>query len=291
MAKESKNSLEETDIGIGMAKYEGYFKDNYSGSPNEDLDVFLSRFELNAKLRDFAPNKIHLALSLRLTGNAAIWLATLDESTKATYEGLKSALIDNFQGKNQKWVNETKLASRTQRESESLDDYFSDISSLSHKLQKSDQERLTHFIRGLQPPLKAFVISKEPDSLSRALHYARLAQIVAEPSVARSAHSTQVASPHPNPNHSSMDNATAIQQLHCEIAQLKTVVNDLANPPPFTHCQQNWQGPQNAQQNERGSHSGSYSKQNRIICFRCGKPGHMQFACHSKFHIQGYPLN
>ena len=53
--EESEDTFE-SNTKIVMSKYEGHFKDNFSGLPTENLDLFLSRFELNAKLRDFAPS-------------------------------------------------------------------------------------------------------------------------------------------------------------------------------------------------------------------------------------------
>ncbi|XP_072023286.1 uncharacterized protein [Amphiura filiformis] len=163
---------------VTMSKYEGHFKESYSGKPEENLELFLARFELNSQLRDFADAKKHLALNLRLKGNASIWVSTLPDGQKDTYEHLKAALIEHFQGNDMKWVNESKLSSRIQTEAESLDDYFSDILTLCHRLGKSEQEKLTHFICGLKPNLRAFVISKEPESIDKAVHFARLAQTV-----------------------------------------------------------------------------------------------------------------
>ncbi|XP_072037014.1 uncharacterized protein [Amphiura filiformis] len=163
---------------VTMSKYEGHFKESYSGKPEENLELFLARFELNSQLRDFADAKKHLALNLRLKGNASIWVSTLPDGQKDTYAHLKAALIEHFQGNDMKWVNESKLSSRIQTEAESLDDYFSDILTLCHRLGKSEQEKLTHFICGLKPNLRAFVISKEPESIDKAVHFARLAQTV-----------------------------------------------------------------------------------------------------------------
>lgn len=283
---------------IMVSKYEGHFNDTYSGSSEEDLDLFLQRFELNSQLRDFANEKKHLVLSLRLRGNAAIWLSTLEDSKKDTFAHLKAALISNFKDDNLKWVNESKLSARFQEESEHLDNYFLDISTLCHKLNKSDQEKLTHFIRGLRPQLRAFVISKEPESLERALHFARLAQTVTElPSPSANQVSTL---PNCNsPEVEQMPSVAAVDKLSEQIAQISTKVDKIATRSK-TRPQQTTNRPfQQRQfgQNRYPSFQRSYRANglpfnpNRPTCFRCGKPGHKKFDCYSKFHIEGYPLN
>ena len=60
---------------------------------------------------------------------------------------------------------------------ERLEDYIFDMDNLCFILNKSDNDRIAYFVRGLKPALKSCVIQKQPISWKDAVQAARLAAI------------------------------------------------------------------------------------------------------------------
>ena len=146
----------------------------------------------------------------------------------------------------------------------------------------------------MQPQTRAFVISKEPESLDRALHYARLAEVVCEPPSTPKVHTTfEQQLSHSDKNDFSVH---AIQQLTQEVAQIRSKVDELANQRLNSTQREQFTNRSHVpiySRNKAGNSmfNPSQRQSRTIICHRCGKPGHIQNNCFSKFHAQGYSLN
>jgi len=147
----------------------------YAGNPDDDLDSFISRFKDHAKLKDYTPDKSLLCLHGIIIDNARIFLDRIDAGDKDTVDKTHELLKKQFEGPSWVWTIESKLLSRKQLVSESLDDYASDIMLWGRQVKKPDAELKSTFVRGLLPSVKGFVFSKQPDSFQAALDAARLA--------------------------------------------------------------------------------------------------------------------
>ena len=169
-------SIEEVELEVAnMAKYDMHNCDiKYSGRPDDDVDNFISRFETYAELRDYTVPKSILALQTKVDGNARVYLDSIPNADKDTITKIKDLLKSNFEGSSWKWSVESKLLSRKQLTSETLDDYACEILRWCKQVDKSDSEKLSIFVRGLLPSVRAFVFSKEPETFKQALDAARL---------------------------------------------------------------------------------------------------------------------
>ena len=153
---------------------------SYSGNPDEDLNTFHSTFIDYVKLRDFTDAKVVLALRTRLQGNDRVFLDSVPVDQKDSVDKIVKLLKHNFEGDAWKWNIETKLLAKKQKTEELLDSYVTDIIRWCNQLKKTDTERLSLFVRGLKPSIRAFVFSKQPKTFNDALDAARLAVAVNE---------------------------------------------------------------------------------------------------------------
>ena len=147
---------------------------SYSGNPDDNLDLFFERFKSHAKLRDLTTDKSVLALMTKIDGHAKIFLDSVADPEKDTVEKVYDLLKENFEGQSWRWGVESKLLSRKQVATESLDAYASDILRWCKQVEKPDSEQISIFVRGLLPSLRAFVFSKEPEIFREALDAAGL---------------------------------------------------------------------------------------------------------------------
>ncbi|XP_072036114.1 uncharacterized protein [Amphiura filiformis] len=173
---DSSSDDEILDFDLNMAtKYDMYdLKIKYSGDPEDDLDSFITKFSNYAALRDYTAPKAALALTIKIEGNASVFLESIPESDKDTVDKIKALLKENFEGDSWRWGIESKLLSRKQLTNETLDVYASDIMRWCRQVGKTDSEQMSIFVRGLLPSLRGFVFSKEPKTFRNALDAARL---------------------------------------------------------------------------------------------------------------------
>ena len=155
-----------------MAKYDiTSLKLSYSGNSDEDINSFVSRFENYAKLRDFSGGKRILAFNSCIFGHARVFLDSVPDGQKISVDDVVKLLEHNFQGETWRWGIESKLLTRKQLPTETLDSYASSIMIACSQLKKSDSERQGLFIRGLLPE---FVLAQQPNSYQAAVDAARL---------------------------------------------------------------------------------------------------------------------
>ena len=268
-----------------MAKYDmRSLSYTYSGNPDDDLDLFFERFESHAKLRDFASDKIVLALMTKIDGHAKIFLDSVADSDKNSVKKVYDLLKENFEGQAWHWNVESKLLSRKQIASESLDSYASDILHWCRQINKPDTEQMSIFVRGLLPSLRAFVFSKQPKTFREALDAARLGlsvQQTANCDLITS--STELTKTTPKESVNDINDST-LNSLNGVISSIEARVNklehDKSNNASFTSP--------NYRQRQYQS---NYRPARNIECHRCGRIGHKWRKCHAKFGVDGMPLN
>ena len=299
----SLNSIEEVELDVAnMAKYDMHNCDiKYSGNPDDGVDNFISRFKTYADLRDYTAPKSILALQTKVYGNARVYLDSIPDTDKDTITKIKDLLKSNFEGSSWKWSVESKLLSRKQLTSETLDDYACEIIRWCKQVGKSEAEKLSIFVRGLLPSVRAFVFSKEPESFKQALDAARLGisvQQTANDSLFAPAQS-QNTEPQVNSIHSVLDTltgvvsniATRMEKLeHDKHVSFSSPLDRTYNSDSISSSSQPRHQPSQTWNQPRQSQA-PYRSYRKLVCNRCGRVGHGWRKCYAKFDVNRNPLN
>ena len=264
----------------------------YSGNAHDDLDSFIDRFKDYATLRDYNAAKAVLALNSIIDGHARVFLNTIGETERDSVVKIQALLKANFEGASWRWGIESQLLIRKQQLAESLDSYASDIMLWGKQIKKSDAELSSLFIRGLLPAIRAFVLSKQPETFRNALDAARLAvsvQRTAEEAVPSLTPLNLNSQPSASANaiHTSLDSITGlVANISNRLDQLeRKEYKPIGNPDPYINHNPNPNPNVNYDQrsNQRPVRS--------ITCWRCGNRGHRWIRCYAKKGIDGKPLN
>jgi len=273
------------------------FKLMYHGLPTEDFDEFCRQFDAHATLANFTGDKQKLSFQTRLAGNALVFFNTLSEQEKATLTTIKRALKSNFEGDSWKWQLETKLLSRKQVLGESIDDYAADIIKMATQLTKNDSDQISFFVRGLLPPIRAFVFSKEPKTLKEAIDSARLGVVVDSTSKEGT-----------TPAVSSIQGESQQGQIDLNAMINDSVINALSSyrdrpvnqnrGQQFNESRRRRRSYANQSYHARGGAFPRNSTRNsnagmnpHIVCHRCYEQGHIRRHCTSLYDIYGNSLN
>ena len=292
---------------------------SYSGNSDEDIHLVASKFQTYAKLRDFTPDKKVLAFTTCINGHARVFLDSVAEENKTSVEDIVKLLENNFQGETWRWSIESKLLTRKQLTTESLDDYASTIMVACKQLKKPENEMQNIFIRGLLPELRGFVLSQKPESFSTAVDAARLGLSIKLSSQQSLPTASLVTNAQPEYNlnteveHKLNSVLSCVSSVSSRLEKLEIQTNK-PNPiptsasvlryapkpapvhgfapkpgpaPVFAHRSATTQ----YYDTNRVSTQKNYKFQRTMICHRCGRVGHKWRNCYSKRDCKGFPLN
>ena len=108
-------------------------------------------------------NNLANLFQLILKGPAYSWFNTLAGEIKQDRKQLVDAFKDRFVDNTThiRWMQEQQLLSRQMQHDERLEDYIIDMDNLCSILNKSDNDRIAYFVKGLKPALKSCVIQKQ----------------------------------------------------------------------------------------------------------------------------------
>ena len=101
-------------------------------------------------------------MRLNLEGSALSWFHALPHPVSRDKGKLITTFKEHFGQLHPKWMLEQQLYDRCMSTSENLESYITDIESRCARLNKSNTEMTTVFIRGLSPALRMFVIQQNP---------------------------------------------------------------------------------------------------------------------------------
>ena len=145
----------------------------------EDAKTWLRDFENCADFKGFDSGKQLKVLRILLKNGAATWLdnfvkteVTRGASDNDKLKQVKDKYLERFCQDNE-WLQEHLIMFLNQKPTETVQQYYSTLLTRSAKLNKSQNEIKTMFIRGLLNPLKMFVITREPDTLEKAFKLAK----------------------------------------------------------------------------------------------------------------------
>ena len=148
----------------------------------EDAKTWLRDFENCADFKGFGSEKQLKVLRILLKNGAATWLDNFVKTEVAAgasnddkLRHIKDKFLERFCQENE-WLQEHLILFLNQKPTETVQQYYSNLLTRSAKLNKSQNEIKTMFIRGLLNPLKTFVITCEPDTLEKAFKLAKDAE-------------------------------------------------------------------------------------------------------------------
>ena len=121
----------------------------FSGTPAEDATKWIDKFEawLTFNGWDMDNNKVVSAMRLNLEGSALSWFHALSHPVSRDKGKLITAFKEHFGQLHPKWMLEQQLYDRCMSTSENLESYITDIESRCARLNKSNTEMTTAFIR------------------------------------------------------------------------------------------------------------------------------------------------
>ena len=227
--------------------------DTFYGLPTDDAKQWIEKFEAWAAFHGLNKDNVKMAsaMRLKLDGCALSWYNSVSNEVKGDIKQLSTKFREHFTGLHPTWMLEQQLYERCMRPSESLEDYISDIERRCRRLEKTDKEMTTAFIRGLLSSLRVFVIQRDPKCFKDAVQSARLAQesLVGIPNVETGA------------SNSVLNKLSAQEKA---INELKDVISTLqvSNVPRVNR-----------------------TEQRNLVCQLCSKPGHSAKDCR-KFNVK-----
>lgn len=169
LGKENNRSINVTKITSQNFRPEK-FQPSVTESPSTWLSKFKSWLTIN-HIEDL--ETIKHSFRLLMPDNDLSWF---DSLTILTREDIFNKFEEYFKSKQPHWIIEQSLWNKTMNASESMDTYISDIQRLSTRLEKSDKETMTTFVRGLPPYIRMHVVQRDPKTFQDACHYARVCQ-------------------------------------------------------------------------------------------------------------------
>lgn len=218
--------------------------DKFQPSLKESPSIWLSKFKSWIAINKYEDVElIQHSLRLLIPDSDLPWI---DGLKCASLDELYDAFLQHFQAKQPHWLLEQTLWSRIMQPGEDLERYISDIESLSHRLNKTDAEKMSSFVRGLPGYIRANVVQKDPKTYQEATKVARLCH---------EAHQVTGASP------SQSDISQILIQQQASIEALTKLVLDKEKSKEVSVC------------------ATSRESTPRVICQYCDKPNHMAKEC------------
>ena len=153
----------------------------FSSDCNEDVNEFLANFNRTTCFYKFSEDRKAEILPLYLTGNASIWYNTKPGLSGKNFNTLAKALKKQFHSDSEVWLSRQKLNEQKQLATKLVSEFAAGIRHLGQRINLPHLECINHFIQGLTPGLKIFVILQGPTLFKKAKMHAKLKESVPEP--------------------------------------------------------------------------------------------------------------
>ena len=280
-------------------------------SPENFLSTFLSF--LAVQKFDTDSQKI-AAFHLHLDGDALSWFHNLSGDRKDTWSKLQSAFKSRFQELNSRNAPDMVSAlqnfnAMTLQESQSISDFYGNISEKARALKKSPEETMLRFIDGLPEQLKYFVRLGNPSNIDEAVTAARNAEAYGyrySPNCASIEPSTDSASQSPQSLSAKIDRLTNIverQQTMLENLQWQQQQGQRwgqqqqqqqqqqrrFNAPFHAHTQHRPRFQNTNQRHFAPVSNTSVTSQNATFCSNCNLHDHNISQCNKVAHARPRP--
>ena len=148
----------------------------FQGYKSRNPKQWLQRFEEFAAMNGWSDTAKCYMMSLLLHGAASNWFSQLPQRTKRDFTKVKRSFLATY-GVDEaaRLAHDVEFSSLRQEENQRVEDYIEMMISRASELNKSDDEIKDAILRGLQPQIQAYVLSKGPKSLNGVVSAAKVA--------------------------------------------------------------------------------------------------------------------
>ena len=150
----------------------------FKGDDSEDVDEFICNFKRAGQFCGWSIDKQAQALPLYLKGIASQWFNSLLDKDTLSLDEITKKLKDEFSSEASKWRLRQNLEQRKQNPDETLSTYRTDIRNQCRRLDLPRSEWLHHFVKGLRPDIKDYVVLQQPTTIEQAENLAKLKESV-----------------------------------------------------------------------------------------------------------------
>ena len=162
----------------------------FSGQNCEDADAWLRHFLNYCKYKSYNDEKSLALMRVLLTGNAAVWLESLDlgqetanaggdeADTETNFDKVKKAFEERYKTPEiMRFRSAKEIFSRRQKEDESSDDFVSAMRKLARNIQADEKLTILAILNGLKSSISSYVTQQKPQTLDQLLEAARVAEL------------------------------------------------------------------------------------------------------------------
>ena len=175
------NTVEGATLSNSTPKYNSVKVPTFSGEPDEDVNEFIRNYDRASRFHKWNDERKAEAFPLHLLGNASVWFNTTPDLADKSYQDMTDALQRQFHSDSDLWLLRQKLNERKQLPTETVTTYAADIRRTCRRIDLPRSEWVNHFIQGLKPVLKSYVMLQRPQTLEEAENHARLKESTPDP--------------------------------------------------------------------------------------------------------------
>ena len=126
--------------------------ETFYGLPSEDARTWIQRFQAWCEIQRIHDDNFGSAMLLQLQGPALIWFNNLAPQLTRHKQRLIHEFMNHFiESQPNNWLLEQQLYERVMQPGENIETYIVDIEAKCTRLNKTDTEMKSAFIRGLTP--------------------------------------------------------------------------------------------------------------------------------------------
>lgn len=263
----------------------------FFGNLDEDFDSWIKNFDRIAKANGWSKEKKTITIPAFLRDRAAEHYESLEEEVKDDYNLLCESLRERFIPKELQTLYYSNLFGCQQSDQQSVEDYASEITKLTSRayveMPRKQKEILTkeHFVQGLKPDLKRFVLMSNPKTFEEAFRHAKREEchdVLTRPQARAMAAACE-------------EDRTArfeksVENLTVQLSAMATNLDRITSPTYLNRGNRNQSNRGYRRGRGRGTHNNAQRRSDRNlrttdgrpICNFCMKVGHIEFACREK---------
>ncbi len=149
----------------------------FYGKPAESADLWLLKFENFAEYQKLDQFQMPNAFSMLLRDGAYQWLSTLPETTRKSWNSLKTAFTDRYMVPDcLLWSKVGDLFTESQRPDQTVRDFMEFIIRRGAESKVPDAQVIQAILRGLNPSVRQYIVPHEPKTIADLLKHAKLAE-------------------------------------------------------------------------------------------------------------------